>query len=235
MTTKRHDDMTTNRHDGTATIVVIGAEKGGVGKSTIATNLAVHLAAEGADVALLDADSQGTSAKWSDRRSESRPSSPSVPVIQRTGDLSATLRDLAKRYGVVIVDAGGRDSRELRSALTVAALLLIPTKASQADLETMPKMQELVTLARGFNPDLQALAVVSMAPANSNGREVAEARELLAEFDAIGLAETVIRDRKVFRDALLEGAGVVELANGQAKAEIQLLASEFFDADDTTA
>jgi len=92
-----------------------------------------------------------------------------------------------------------------------------------------------VTLARGFNPDLIAQAVVSMAPANSAGREVAEARELLAEFDAIELADTVIRDRKAYRDALLEGVGVVELGNGQARAEIQLLAGEFFDSDEVTA
>jgi chromosome partitioning protein len=39
----------------------------------------------------------------------------------------------------------------------------------------------------------------------------------------------VIRDRKVYRDALLSGKAVTELDNGQARAEIQLLAGEFFD------
>lgn len=221
--------MTTSHHGEKATIIVVGAEKGGVGKSTIATNFSVCLAQAGIDVVLIDADPQGTSAKWADRRSESRADAPSVPVVQRTGDLSATLRDLAGRYAVVIIDAGGRDSRELRSALTVAALLIIPTKASQADLETLPKMQEIVQLARGFNPDLDAVAVVSMAPTNSAIREVEEARALLREFDAIRLSGSVISDRKVYRDALLDGAGVVELANSKAKAEIQVLVAEFFD------
>lgn len=211
-------------------IVLVGAEKGGVGKSTAATNLAVCLAGNGVDVVLVDADTQGTSAKFAERRAE-QSGLPAVHCVQRTGDVSATVRDLATRYQIVIVDAGGRDSRELRTAMAVANLFLIPTKASQADLETMPKVNELVGLARSINPHLEAYAVLSMAPTNPMVREAQDAKELLAEFDQIKLATSVIRDRKVFRDALLEGKGVVEMANCQASSEIQLLAQEFFDME----
>lgn len=209
-------------------ILLVGAEKGGVGKSTFATNLAVHLASQDVDVVLVDTDSQATCAHFVERRGEAG-ILPQIHCVQRTGDVSAALRDLAKRYQVVIVDAGGRDSKELRTAVAVANLMLVPTRASQADLETLPKVNELVGLARGFNPDLQAYAVLSMAPTNPVIREVEDARELLNEFDQLKLAGTVIRDRKVFRDALLRGKGVVEMDNGQAKAEIQLLADEFFE------
>jgi chromosome partitioning protein len=68
-----------------------------------------------------------------------------------------------------------------------------------------------------------------MAPSNPAIREVEDARELLSQFDQLELADTVIRDRKVYRDALLAGQGVVELGNSQARAEIQLLAQEFFE------
>ena len=166
-----------------------------------------------------------------ERRSEAN-IAPAINCIQRMGDVSATLRDLATRYQVVIADCGGRDSKELRTAVTVADLLLTPIKASQADLETLPKVNEIVSLAKSFNPNLQAYAVLSMAPTNPSIREVQEAQELLTEFDQLKLAETVIRDRKVFRDALLAGKGVVEMDNSQAKAEIQLLAQEFFEVDD---
>lgn len=209
-------------------IVLVAAEKGGVGKSTIASNLAIHLAHSGVDVVLLDTDAQATCARFVERRDEAA-IQPQVPCVQRTGEVSATLRDLARRYEVVIVDAGGRDSREMRSAMVVANLLLTPVKASQADLETLPKLNELINLARGLNPDLKASAVLSMAPSNPVIREVEGARELLAEFDQLELADTVIRDRKVYRDALLGGKGVVELDNATARAEIQLLADEFFE------
>lgn len=213
-------------------ILLIGAEKGGVGKSTMATNLAVHLAKEGVDVVLVDTDTQTTASRFVERRAEAG-ILPAVQCVQKTGDVSASLRDLAKRYQVVIVDAGGRQSRELRTAAAVANLLLTPIRASQADLETLPVMNELVGLAKSFNPELEAFAVLSMAPSNPAIREVQEAQELLAEFDQLKLANVVIRDRKVYRDALLAGKGVVELDNGQAKAEIQLLAQEFFEPAET--
>lgn len=209
-------------------ILLIGAEKGGVGKSTLASNLAVHLACEGIDVVLLDTDTQATCSRFVERRYETT-GWPALHCMQRTGDVAPTLRDLATRYQVVIVDAGGRDSKELRTAASVADLLLTPVRASQADLETLPKVNELVGLARGFNPGLEAYAVLSMAPSNPMIREVDDARELLVDFDQLVLAETVIRDRKVYRDALLAGRGVVELGNSQAKAEIQMLAQEFFE------
>lgn len=208
--------------------IVIGAEKGGVGKSTLAANLAVFLAGEGADVCLVDTDTQRSAANFVERR-EASGLEPRIHCVQKTGDLTSTLRDLSGRYGVLVIDAGGRDSRELRAALTVANLLLTPIQASQLDLETLPKMSELIGLARGINPDLKAFAVLSRAPANPTIREVDEARELLADFPELQLAETVVRDRKVYRDAMLQGRGVVEMDNGQAKAEIQLLAAEFFD------
>ncbi len=209
-------------------ILLCGAEKGGVGKSTIASNLAVYLANEGVDVVLVDADTQATCARFVERRNETG-LQPEIHCIQRTGNVAAALKDLAKRYQVVIADAGGRDSIELRTAASVANLMLTPIRASQADLETLPKVNEIVGLAKAHNPELKAFAVLSMAPSNPAIREVEDARELLAEFDQIELADTVIRDRKIYRDALLAGRGVVELANGQARAEIQLLAQEFFE------
>ncbi|MDN7182387.1 AAA family ATPase [Caballeronia sp. SEWSISQ10-4 2] len=209
-------------------ILLIAAEKGGVGKSTLATNLAVHLAHQGVDIVLLDTDGQATAARFVERRDEVG-ITPAVPCVQRSGEIASTLRDLARRYQVVVVDAGGRDSREMRSAMAVANLLLVPTKASQADLETFSKVNELIGLARGLNPKLKAVAVLSIAPSNPLIREVEDARNLLAQFDHLELADTIIRDRKVYRDALLAGKGVTELDNSQARAEIQLLAQEFFD------
>ncbi|MEQ6352812.1 division plane positioning ATPase MipZ [Ralstonia pseudosolanacearum] len=211
-------------------IVLVAAEKGGVGKSTVASNLAVYLAHKEVDVVLMDTDAQATCARFVERRDDGS-RQPTVPCVQRTGEVSTTLRDLARRYQVVIVDAGGRDSREMRSAMAVADLLLTPIRASQADLETLPKLNELIGLARGLNPTLRASAVLSMAPTNPAIREVEDARELLEQFDQLELADSIIRDRKIYRDALLSGHGVIELDNARARAEVQLLAQEFFEVE----
>lgn len=209
-------------------IVLIGGEKGGTGKSTIACNLATWLSREGKDVLLLDADPQATAKRWVDRRNDLEGDRPKLAVAQATGDVFKPARDYATRYGEVVIDAGGRDSKELRTAMVAADVLLVPIRASQPDLETMDHVNELVALARGMNPDLKAYALISMAPSNPMINEVAEANAFLADFAELRLAQTFIRDRKVFRDAMLEGKGVIEMNNSQARAEIQLLGQEIY-------
>ena len=208
-------------------IVLIGGEKGGTGKSTICTNLATWLVLEGADVMLLDADPQTTSAKWVERRNEA--GLPQVHCTEKTGDVYKSALDLGKRYDVVLIDAGGRDSRELRTSMVSADIMLVPIRASQADLETLPHVNDLVGLARGMNPELKAFGLLSMAPSNPVITEVRDAQEFLADFPEMVLSPCIVRDRKVFRDALLEGRGVIEMDNGKAKAEVQLLAQDLFD------
>ncbi len=208
-------------------ILLLGGEKGGTGKSTLAVNLAAWLAARGEDVILLDTDRQRTASHWVDRRNQIE----GLPVVQcaeKYGNVFNTVRDMAKRYAQVIIDAGGRDSEELRTALVAAHVVYCPLKASQPDLETSVHMNELVKLARGMNPALQARAIISMAPTNPAITEAREAQEILTELPEMVLSETVIRDRKVYRDAMAEGRGVIELSNDKAVAEINRLACEIY-------
>ena len=51
-------------------ILMVGGEKGGVGKTTLATHLAVARKTAGRMIVLVDADSQGTSSTWFDARKE---------------------------------------------------------------------------------------------------------------------------------------------------------------------
>ena len=78
-------------------IVLIGSEKGGTGKSTIACNLAVALALAGRDVVIIDADPQSSAARWSERRAAQHPDRAAVHCVQRTGDVFRTAVDLAGR------------------------------------------------------------------------------------------------------------------------------------------
>lgn len=210
--------------------ILFGGEKGGTGKTSLAVNIATYLAVEGDDVCLLDADPQRSAAEWADRRNERQPERARVHCVQRTGDVSATIRDLAGKYAHVIVDAGGRDSRELRSALLAVQALYSPIRASQFDLETLAKLADLIATTRLYNPALACHSVLSLAPTNPHVREAEEARESLGAYAAVlPLTLTVIRERKVFRDGAVAGLGVVEMANAQARAEIIQLAAEMFD------
>lgn len=83
-----------------------------------------------------------------------------------------------------------------------------------------------MTEAKDLNPKLKAIAMLTLAPSNPVINEIQEAKEYLKDFPELGLMSTVVRDRKVYRDCMSEGRGVVEMDNSKAKAEIQCLVKE---------
>lgn len=206
-------------------ILLIGSQKGGCGKSTTAASICAELAAQGKDVVLVDADRQSTAANWAADR-QGNEVLPVVHCIQKYDNIRQTLLDLDKRYGFVVVDAAGRDSRELRTGMTAANVLLVPFRPSQPDLDTLPYMQELITQVRDLNPGLRVFGLLTMNPTNPSIHEEAEAREYLQDFPAIQPLRTLIHDRKVYRDSMSTGMGVTEMGNPKAKAEIQELLKE---------
>ena len=206
-------------------IILIGSQKGGCGKSTTAVNISAELAGRGHDVVIVDADRQCTSENWAMDRIEN-PVLAKVHCIQKYENIRDTLLDLDKRYEYVIVDAAGRDSRELRTGMTAAHILIVPFRPSQPDLDTLPNMQEIIIQAKDLNPDLKVYGLITMAPTNPIIHEEADARECLIDYPEIKLLSTMIRDRKVYRDAMSDGLSVVEMDNPKAKAEIKKLIEE---------
>ena len=211
-------------------IILVGGEKGGTGKTTIATNLATLRAIAGRDVLLVDTDPQGSASGWSLTRNEAG-ITPRVASIQKFGKgLAHELDDLATRYQDIIVDAGGRDSVELRAAMTRAELLVSPLQASQFDLWTLKNLDELVQQAEGLNPRLKTLLVISRGPTHHQVTDAQDAAELVSDYANFNLAKTIIRDRTIYRRAAGLGQGVIEFAeqNDKATSEIQELYNEVF-------
>lgn len=204
-------------------ILVIGNEKGGVGKTTLATNLAVIAAHAGRDVLLVDTDIQGSAQAWATTRDEND-ITPRIPTISKFGKgLVRELKGLHERYDLIIVDAGGRDSVELRSALVVADTLVAPVQASQFDLWALERLSETVTQAQGLNPDLSASVVITRASPNPVVSEIKEAGAFLSEFEGLPLARAVIRDRITYRRATREGMAVTELRPVDSKARTEIM------------
>ena len=209
-------------------ILLIGGEKGGTGKSTIATNIAVNLAHQQQEVVIIDCDPQGTATKWLSRRNKLFPNLPKVFSIQKTGDIYDTSIDMSHRYKYVIIDAGGRDSEELRTAMVACNKMYIPLKASQPDIETTNHIIQLIKLARTLNPKLLAFTMISMASTNRVLKEDQEAILLLSKLNIAKTSNVIIHERKVYRDAIADGKGIMEYDNIKAKNEIMQLFEEIF-------
>ena len=206
-------------------IILVGSQKGGPGKTTIAVNLAVEYARRGDDVCLVDADPQRSAARWHADREE-QGHEPAIACVEKIGSIHQTLQDLATRYDVVIVDVAGKDSKEMRTGMTAADKLVVVVRPSQLDLDTLGHMTEGIDQALDFNPELDVRGLITQAPSNPNITERTDAGEYLADYPRIRPLETVIYERKAYRDVVGEGLGVVEWSNPKAKAEIQELAAE---------
>lgn len=205
-------------------VIAVANQKGGVGKSTITTNLAVAYQNLGHTVVIVEADpSVFTVSRWADDR-EANGKTP-VLTLRKTGRLKEALTDLASRYDVVLVDLPGKDSPEMRSALLAATVVLIPTQPTQADLDATIDMNELLTTSAEYNPTLHVFVVLNRVSTNAWSTEAQESREILEpHYDTV--LKTEIHDRKMYKDSLSDGVSVLEAKNRLAAAEIRDLAQE---------
>lgn len=211
-------------------IVLIGGEKGGTGKSTVAVNLAAIAAGKGRDVLLVDTDTQPNASMWAAIRDQEG-IQPRVASIQKSGKgMARQILDLAERYQDIIIDAGGRDSMELRYALGVAQKAYIPIRPGQFDTWTLSTMDSLIEQSQSFNPDLKAFLLISCASPNMLIQEAEDTRRFIEDqaFEHLGLARSVIRERIVYRKAIRDGLSAAEYtdakANRDEKAVDELLA-----------
>lgn len=211
-------------------IIVAGGIKGGSGKTTVATHLAVMRALQGRDVLLIDADDQETATDFTALRNERLPEGAGYTSIKLTGASvrTETLR-LAKKYEDIVIDTGGRDTTSQRAALTVADKLIVPFVPRSFDVWTLEKVASLVEEMRAAN--LQLKAFVFLNRADPQGRDNDEAAELLREAGGLEFLDTPIGTRKAFGNAASQGLAVTELKQQDLKAtqEINTLFRTLFD------
>ncbi len=209
-----------------ALVVLVGGEKGGSNKTTVATNLACYAASRRLKVALIDADPKPASYNFLLRRAKNEQPVPAITPLRVRGDIERTIESAALDHDVVIIDCGGMDSDEQRAALIQAHRAIFPFLPSTYDLDTCQQVNKIIGQAKKFNARLQSMAVISSAPTNDQGADTRDAKEFFGHFEHLPLASTIINQLKVFRDTAKTGIGVVETTNGKAKAQIQLLGQE---------
>lgn len=217
-------------------IIVVGGIKGGSGKTTVATNLAVIRSAEGSDVLLVDADDQETATDFTMLRNERRPDGAGYTSIKLTGAAVRTeTQRLASKYQDIIIDTGGRDTASQRAALTVADYLLVPFVPRSFDVWTIEKVSALVNEMMAANSELKALTFINRA--DPRGQDNADAAEILKDADILSFIDTPLGARKAFSNAAAAGLSVAELKPQDEKAteEMMILCRYVFDTKDVSA
>lgn len=196
------------------TVAVLN-EKGGSGKTTIATNLAAAWHRSGRDVLLLDADPQLTALDWSDTSDGD-----GVPVVQLgKSNLRRDLPRVGESFELVVIDGAPRMGELTADAVSVADFVLIPVQPSAADIWSAETVVE-VCEAR----ETPAAFVLSRAVVGT--REAGAAADALASFD-IPLLEARTCQRIAYARAMGRGVSVLDVSGADKAAdEIRSLADE---------
>ena len=200
-------------------VVSILNRKGGVGKSTIACQLARGLQLQGLDVLVVDTDAQGTASDWAETGSDT----PLVVKIDR-----ATLDDDIPRagsnYDVVVVDGAAKASRMNSSAVKASDLVLIPIQPSAVDIWPAREMVEVIKARQEAVGRPEARFLVSRAVVGTN--LAASISDALSGLE-VPICETRIHQRVAYAEAMGLGAGVMDLSSAdKATREINDLTTE---------
>jgi len=213
-------------------IILLGSEKGGVGKSNLAENISVLIAQSGGDVLLVDADPQETSYDWAAERERMREKYPNAALVhyaKASGEIREWLKEKATRYKHIVIDAGGADSNALRAAMTIADYMIIPFRPKRRDLKTLPNIASLMRMALSLNPELQVRALLSQCPALPS--QVYRILEAKAACESFGLPtlNAITMNRNSYDDAEEDGQSVLENnIDPKAEEEIRAIALELW-------
>ena len=204
-------------------IISVAHDKGGVGKTTIATNLIVQLLHEheGETIQVIDLDPKHHLTLFLKRRAD--------PRVQQlhfkdTKDLRSLLEN---SRSTLVIDVGGMDTDQTRSAIVYSDRVITPLADSQIELDGLMMFKQVIQALQKIRPDLRVSVLLNRIHPKTK-KSVDDLREFIAgQSEVFKIFDTVIRDRAAFKVAYGEAKGVREInAADKAATEIYNLIRE---------
>ena len=197
--------------------------KGGVGKTTVAINLAVYLKLKKFSVLLIDADENGNSLKWSGIRDQKETPITTVS-LSNAAALRNNINELSKGVDFVIIDGTPAINEIAATIMLLSDLAIFPIQASPLDLwafndKFLPKFNDVKVV----KPELLGMILLNSIDSRTNlSSEIQEAVEAYE----IPVLRSKLADRTVYRDSLAYGLSVLECKDKKAIKEVNSFGNE---------
>ena len=195
-------------------------QKGGVGKTTTAINLAASLIRKNRSLVLIDADPQGSATHWHAVENNQAFDVLHYPMAVQKSDIEM----IAAASSDVLIDAPPAIGEITESVLSVSDLVIVPVSPSSLDIWSCRETLEMIREVGRTRPNLEArMLITKKIPGTRVGRE---AREAVSVF-GVELLETELCQRVAYIDAVTNGVSVMQYApSSKAAAEIEDLCAE---------
>ena len=207
-------------------IIAVVSQKGGTGKTTVATNLAACYAAQGREVMLVDADPQHSALDWKADRPSMLPPVHALHLPEK--NLFQEVQHLRQKYDLILIDGGGRITATARAAVAAADFLILPTLPSKFDLlSTEDFIQTVIHEVQTYKPVVAGGIVLNQLQA---GTAIAKAASEHLETLGYPVFTTYLHLYVAYREAAATGQSVLEYdRHSKAAAEFAAFFAEVLE------
>lgn len=203
-------------------ILSVSSLKGGTGKSTISTNLAVCFSTMGYKTIIIDTDTNGSSIKWSGLRPEDKPEVTAVSITDPKA-LRSNINKIHTQYDVIIIDGTPALSELATTIILLADLLIIPIKPGVLDLWATEIFIEKYNQALVIKENINARFILNQVDPRT--KLSAEITEVISEFPILSM-KSRLNNRVAYSESIISGLSVLEYKDVKAQEEISAFANE---------